>query len=90
MPEVFSVILVLVMIHLNFSALKIVTPAELEENSSRLELEFSKMINKKMVHGEITSQRLDNRSQPKREFRDSQSCSDLIKDLKNPALKESN
>lgn len=52
----FPVILVLVRIHFHFNALKIVTPTELEKNLSQLKLEFDKMINKKMVHGEITSQ----------------------------------
>lgn len=48
-PEVFSVILILLTIHLNFNALKILTPAELEKNLTQLILKFGNVIKKKMV-----------------------------------------
>ena len=42
-----------------------------------------------MVHGEITPQWSKTKLHPMHKFLDSQSCSDPIKDLKSPAIKES-
>lgn len=85
MPEIFFVNLVVIKIHFNF---KTVIPAELEKSLSQLELEFDKVINKKIVLGEITPQWSKTKPHPMQKFLDSQSSSDPIKDLKSPAIKE--
>lgn len=83
MPEIFFVNLVVIKIHFNF---KTVIPAELEKSLSQLE--FDKVINKKIVLGEITPQWSKTKPHPMQKFLDSQSSSDPIKDLKSPAIKE--
>lgn len=60
--------LVLVMIHFNCKALKILTLAELEGKKTQLVLEFGRMINKKMVHSKITPQWYNSRSHPMHTF----------------------
>lgn len=83
MPEIFFVNLVVIKIHFNF---KTVIPAELKKSLSQLE--FDKVINKKIVLGEITPQLSKTKPHPMQKFLDSQSSSDPIKDLKSPAIKE--